>query len=113
MPAIDRERSREACPVCGQASFKPVAPQGVLVNFAKDRECQECGSVWRPACPRPAALVFLLIGIAFLAGAFCIMHSDASKGTIGFPISVGGASLLYGVSALVGSARQVRIIKRR
>ena len=39
-----------------------LGPLGVSVTYAWDRKCRECGSVWRPACPKWAAWMFVGIG---------------------------------------------------
>jgi len=42
----------------------------------RNRECKECGTVWRPSCPRGVAVVFIAAGfvlplsIIFIFGAF-------------------------------------------
>jgi hypothetical protein len=120
---LDEER----CPFCQCASYQRVDPQGVVIAFAKDRECTACGAVWRPACPRWGACVFVVVGLALLSlAAFAVITALAQPErsvtpSTGAPVApvyvaavsgaVGALCVGYGSLALAGKVGTFRVVK--
>src|SRR5262245_44369460 len=54
------------CPACGHAGFERVDPAR-WVSYGMDRVCRACGTRYTPPTPAWAGVVFVLIGLLFLA----------------------------------------------
>jgi succinate dehydrogenase/fumarate reductase cytochrome b subunit len=95
-----------------------------------NRVCDQCGTAWRPRCPRWAAIVSIVTGCAMLGGFLAVAWPDlqryglasffesarASGKTIkplkGFAILVVVAlwACFYGVAVLLGRAGKMEIL---
>ncbi|HEY3415860.1 MAG TPA: hypothetical protein VGM23_03155 [Armatimonadota bacterium] len=119
-PALPEETAPAAlpCPVCGETAFKPVAPRDTLVTFQQDRQCAACGAIWRPACPRWGANLFVILGIIFLflAADLCFVLTSNDSWTretiiVGVLVSLFGVTCLaYGIQVLRGKTGQQRVL---
>lgn len=81
----------KACPACGDIKFNRVKPS-TWVAFASDRICKDCGTRYTPPTPRWASFVFVIAGLALMAGSIILL------GILGLPLVFAGAiAIAFGV----------------
>ena len=118
--------TKNNCPKCGSLDFSVLPKKGLAFQFAGDRACKTCGTVWRPGCPKWGAILSLVVGlilfvILLISGIEYV--SDLAQGRSrlqeGFIVSwmlwaafaVGFANaVIYGFRVLTGKAGLGKII---
>ena len=55
--------TKNNCPKCGSLDFSVLPKKGLAFQFAGDRACKTCGTVWRPGCPKWGAILSLVVGL--------------------------------------------------
>jgi succinate dehydrogenase/fumarate reductase cytochrome b subunit len=120
------------CPACRSLSTHVTNREFKASGFQAfgNRVCDQCGTAWRPRCPRWAAIVSIVTGCAMLGGFLAVAWPDlqryglasffesarASGKTIkplkGFAILVVVAlwACFYGVAVLLGRAGKMEIL---
>ena len=115
------------CPACRSLSTHVTKGEFKASGFQAfgNRVCDECGTAWRPRCPRWAAIVSIVTGCLLLGcvlgatGFLLNQHvpsnfSDAKalKGVVmvGFFTVMGLWALFYGITVLLGRAGKMQIL---
>jgi len=109
------------CPVCGDNKSRALATKGIV--FRHDRECKTCGSMWRPICPKRAAVLFCIAGAVVVLVALWKAVTglmDRSQGKASYPdplfwialLPFGVGLLGYSVGVLLGRAGGPKIFHR-
>jgi len=114
VPAI--MSSHAQCPECQSSRSRTARGRFAAsgTQAFRNRECKECGTVWRPSCPRGVAVVFIAAGfvlplsIIFIFGAF----PNEARGfwSMGSVFVIGISSAVYGIRVLRGRAGQLRVL---
>jgi len=118
--------AKATCPVCGSGRPRLRISRGVpsltlgLTAIGWDRECQECGTSWRAACPKWAGWVFLGIGFITMALWFGFIIAMSRIPELGilflcfffWPIVLGIWVLVYGLSVVAGKSGQLKILRQ-
>lgn len=114
------------CPTCSGEELRRVGPSSVvsyaLFQFIRDKECTTCWTIWRPACPKWAAIPSIVLG-----GTFGIISSYAFLGInaadfVGlsalraivqtlFCMAASISAVVYGIGVLFDVAGKTRILK--
>jgi len=115
------------CPTCRSLSTHVTEGEFKASGFQAfgNRVCDECGTAWRPGCPRWAAILSILTGCVVLGCVFGAIRflfkqhvlpnfSDASafKGLLlfGFFTVMGLWACFYGITVLLGRAGKMIIL---
>src|SRR5579872_2940704 len=98
-------RVSQICPKCNNTTYKKVRPKS-WVAFLDERVCLECGERYTPPTPRWASILFILIGVFFIAPLPLGIGIDllsgrtpllASWGCYGLLATLGLAAVAHGV----------------
>lgn len=114
------------CPVCLENRSRSVATKGF--RFRPDQECKKCGSIWRPPCPKWAAILCCILSIPLvligIGGGITYtiitlqesgLRTDEQIGSTAFAIgltAIGVGALRYGVRVLRGRTGALEILKK-
>src|ERR1017187_5605233 len=108
------------CPACRSLSTHVTKGEFKASGFQAfgNRVCDECGTAWRPRCPRWAAILSIVTGCVMLGGIFAVPggfflsqspsrnlnDANAFKGlfVLGFFVVMGFCSFFYGIAVLLG-----------
>jgi len=119
--------SHARCPACRSLSTHVTKGELKASGFQAfgNRVCDECGTAWRPRCPRWAAILSIVTGCGLLAGVWAasssfsgqpashnLNDSNAGKGLLlfGFFTVMGLWAFFYGVAVLLGRAGKTKIL---
>jgi hypothetical protein len=116
------------CPACRSLSTHVTKGEFKASGFQAfgNRVCDECGTAWRPRCPRWAAILSIVTGCVMLGGIFAVPggfflsqspsrnlnDANAFKGllVLGFFVVMGFCSFFYGIAVLLGRAGKMEIL---
>jgi hypothetical protein len=113
------------CPACHSPSTHVTKGEFKATGFQAfgNRVCNECGTGWRPACPRGVATVSIVSGFVVFGCALTVAGSSLAKfgfpplgdakdlkaiGPVGFLGVMGAWALFYGIAVLRGRAASSR-----
>jgi len=97
------------CPKCGSLNGHVTQGYRGFQSFGR-RYCDDCGTAWRLACPRWAAILSIVTGCVMLAGAWAGIVAHRELGGVLVFVLLGLWASLYGVGVLLGLAGQIRIL---
>ena len=109
------------CPACGCAKYREIRPPTIVVRFAKDRICADCGCRYRPPTPIWAALTLVVIGFllaAFMGYSATLRLQEANSFLPAVVIELllallGLAAIIAGLRAISGSRRSTPGLNER
>ena len=114
------------CPACQSQNTTEATGQfaGSGLQAFKNRICLDCGTAWRPQCPRWLAVAFIVVGCALpVIQSATVKASSELDSAMGKPVqaqpgssanwgffAVGGTAIGYGLLALFGKASKMEIL---
>jgi len=111
------------CPACRSLNTHVTKGEFKASGFQAfgNRVCNQCGTAWRPRCPRWAAIGSIVTGFFVLGGVLAtvvflgpatLSNAKDAEGVVGFCLLVvmGTWAFFYGMAVLLGRAGKMRIL---
>lgn len=93
-----------SCPACGCADIKSVPPPGFALTFSSDKQCEACGTIWRPAWPKYGGVLAIVLGsILALFGIGALVNGLMGAGGAGGGRGDGGDSAAAAASGIMAT----------